>query len=88
MGVILNLVECVRSTPRNYYILLVTILRDDFPWTLTSITVAYFLRSMISALLSPVVEDIADFFYERGLKSTVRNWNQQYIFVLSGKFSL
>lgn len=42
-----------------FSILIVT-LKDDFGWTLTSITLAYFFRSMISAVLSPVAGWLGD----------------------------
>jgi len=42
-----------------FAILLVT-LRDDFGWTLTSITFAYFFRSMTSAVLSPTAGWLGD----------------------------
>jgi len=40
--------------------ILIVILREDFGWSLTAIGLAYFLRSIISALLSPVAGMLAD----------------------------
>ena len=40
--------------------ILIVILRDDFGWSLTALGLAYFFRSIISALLSPVAGMLAD----------------------------
>jgi MFS family permease len=40
--------------------ILIVILREDFGWSLTAIGLAYFFRSIISAVLSPVAGMIAD----------------------------
>ena len=42
------------------FAILLVVLRDDFQWSLTAITLAYFLRSIISAVLSPVAGRIGD----------------------------
>ena len=42
------------------FAILLVVLRDDFQWSLTAITLAYFFRSVISAVLSPVAGWIGD----------------------------
>lgn len=42
------------------FAVLMVVLQDTFAWTLTAITIAYFLRSIIGALLSPVSGWIGD----------------------------
>ena len=45
--------------------ILIVILQDEFGWSLTSIIFAYFFRSIISALLSPVAGWVADRYGSR-----------------------
>ena len=45
--------------------ILIVILKEDFGWSLTAIGLAYFFRSIISAVLSPVAGMIADRHGER-----------------------
>ena len=42
--------------------ILIVILKEDFGWSLTAIGLAYFFRSIISAVLSPVAGMIADIY--------------------------
>ena len=42
------------------FAIILVVLRDDFQWSLTAITLAYFFRSIISAVLSPVAGWIGD----------------------------
>ena len=42
------------------FAILIVILQDDFGWTLTAIILAYFFRSIVSAMLAPVTGWIAD----------------------------
>ena len=42
------------------FAILIVALRDEFAWTLTAITMAYFLRSIVSAMLSPAAGWLGD----------------------------
>ena len=42
------------------FAILIVVLRDEFAWSLTAITMAYFLRSIVSAVLSPVAGWMGD----------------------------
>ena len=57
MATILQVTTNVISQSFN---ILLVVLREDFLWSLTAITGAYFLRSMTSAVLSPVAGWIGD----------------------------
>lgn len=47
------------------FAILMVVLQEEFAWTLTIITFAYFLRSMVSALSSPVAGWLADRYGSR-----------------------
>ena len=47
------------------FAVLIVALNDEFGWKLTVITLAYFLRSMVSAVFSPVAGWLADRYGSR-----------------------